>query len=240
MAMSKSAWYKLAKIAQHSAFSDMAYTMEVLALQRDQRINGNDLPHRVNYQMHQIVTPGDITSVANNLGNPEYLKQVDSALQKRVFSVTPKNTLGAVINSSRQSPAGKTPSPASPASPAAKTSPLASPSLATGKCSSGSPRVPVKSMSDLQVVIERRVPNPVADAAVSWDGTMPMISSAFRAPPVRRTDPEATMLLLPGQPRRIQRFSIPLLDRGSVLGVSLEIPRLSCPSQAPMTPTYIP
>ena len=68
MEMSRSAWYRLVKIAQQPAFSNMGYAMEVLGLQWDRRIRDNGLPQSVKFQMHHLVMPGNVINVANNLG----------------------------------------------------------------------------------------------------------------------------------------------------------------------------
>jgi len=112
--MSRSAWYRVVKIAQHPAFSDMGYAMGVLGLQQDRRIRGNGLPQRVKFQLHHLVMPGDVINAANNLGNPEFLKQLDSELRKRVLPIAPGNASGTDINTP---PTTKRLSPASPASP---------------------------------------------------------------------------------------------------------------------------
>jgi len=112
--MSRTALYQLVKIAQHSAFKDdMAYALVVLALQRDQRLRGDGRPQGL-YRMHQLVMPEDVIKVGKNLGNPEYIKQVDSMLRKRILLVTPKNVSGATINSSHDSHGANTPSSTSP------------------------------------------------------------------------------------------------------------------------------
>lgn len=104
--MSRFAWYQLAKIALHPDFTDMAYAMDVLALQRDNRISGNHLLRKVKYQMYEVVMPRDVITVANNLGNPEYFQQVNIMLQKHLLPVTPKkDDSRAVVNSSQESPA---------------------------------------------------------------------------------------------------------------------------------------
>jgi len=112
--MRRSAWYRLVKIAQHPAFRDMGYAMEVLGLQQDRRIRGNGLPERVKFQMHHLVMPGDVINGTNNLGNPEFLKQVDTELRKRVLPIAPGNASGTAINTP---PATKRLSPASPSLP---------------------------------------------------------------------------------------------------------------------------
>jgi hypothetical protein len=68
------------------------------------------------------------------------------------------------------------------------------------------------------------IPTDIATAFAVQDPETPVrIPAKSRLLPCN--DPEATKVFLPETPRKMQQFSLPLLDHGSVLGASPEVPR---------------